>query len=50
MFKLFRPAVALLTFIAVSSFITDRPSQAVQTRTSEARPYFTEPALSPDRG
>ena len=49
MFKLFRPAVALLTFIAVSSFITDRPSQAVQTRTSEARPYFTEPALSPDR-
>ncbi len=39
----------LLAFFFISLFAVDRASQAFQVGQIEARPYFTDPALSPDR-
>jgi Tol biopolymer transport system component len=41
--------VRLLPLALVALFTIDRPVAANQSTQTEARPYFTEPALSPDR-
>ncbi len=41
--------ILLLSFAFFSIFTTSSSVRAIQSSQTEARPYFTEPALSPDR-
>ncbi|MGH9834508.1 MAG: S41 family peptidase [Blastocatellia bacterium] len=42
-------SVLLLSLAFFSIFMTGSSARAIQSSQTEARPYFTEPALSPDR-
>jgi Tol biopolymer transport system component len=44
-----KSSVLLLTLLLSAPFITGKPVDAVQSLQTEARAYFTEPALSPGR-
>ncbi len=48
MIRIAKPPVLLLPLLLLSIFINDRSAQAIQSQTG-ARPYFTEPSISPNR-
>jgi Tol biopolymer transport system component/C-terminal processing protease CtpA/Prc len=48
MTRIAKSPVPLLALLSLSIFINDRSAQAIQSQT-EARPYFTEPSVSPNR-
>src|SRR5215813_1650979 len=48
MTRIAKPPVLLLSLLLLSIFINDGSVKAIQSQ-PDARPYFTEPAISPDR-
>ncbi|MCG3159868.1 MAG: Tricorn protease [Acidobacteria bacterium] len=49
MTRIAKPLVLLLSILLLSIFISDSHVQAVQSSQPDARPYFTEPSVSPGR-